>query len=80
MIELLAVVAVIGVLAAVVVPAVAQAAVRAKAVLRGVEAFHNARIEAYVENDNQVAMERFATNRPAPIYSDERPGGNGGAQ
>jgi hypothetical protein len=53
----------------------------AKAVALGVEAFTNARIEAFVANDNQVLMDRMATNKPFAIYSNDhvRPGGEEGA-
>ena len=81
LLEMLVAIMIIWILMALVAHPVARAVRHAKAVALGVEAFNNARIEAFVANDNQAMMDRLATTKPVPIYSDDhvRPGGDEGA-
>ena len=80
LLEMLVAILIIWILMALVAHPVARAVRHAKAVAMGVEAFNNARIEEFTANDNQAMMERLATMKPIPIYSDDhvRPGGEEG--
>ena len=80
LLEMLVAILIMWILMALVAHPVARAVRHVKAVALGVEAFGNARIEAFVANDNQLLMDRMATNKPFAIYSDDhvRPGGEEG--